>query len=370
MRLLAGLVALLLIEGDTRAVTRTGSVNFGAGTINMPARYVVGRKAEARVVILRSSLDVEALPEVERRVAAELSNLGLKVVSVPCRTSDLNGQLAEMGGQAVAHRALASIRVFRGKGHQVVQAWIYDSVTGKMVFRQLLLQREKGPDAMASAALQVVELLHASLLEVRMRRRREAARDAPPIVHKMVAARLDGPPRGPGRWSIRGGLWNAWSLGQAGSAGGVSLGMSWRPVGWLSLGGEVFAPWISSRVGDHRGTAQVTALMLRGVGWIEPFNRARVSPGLGVGAGSLLVGASGQAMAPNRAQTDWKAVALLSLSARLALRVSPSIRVLTAVVVDISFPEVAVLFGEDIVARIGRPLLAAALALEWSWGSQ
>ncbi|MBW2736954.1 MAG: hypothetical protein JRH20_31615, partial [Deltaproteobacteria bacterium] len=135
--------------------------------LTMPERFVMGRsRIEPKVVLIGSA--AQELPGLAKRLRAELGALGLEVVPVEAKAHSLHGRLAELGAQAVTHRAVAAVRVERQAKEQRVTLWLYDAVTGKMLFRQALLKKGAAATPAANVSLQVVELIHASLLELNL----------------------------------------------------------------------------------------------------------------------------------------------------------------------------------------------------------
>jgi hypothetical protein len=342
--------------------------------VELPPAQVIGAAAvSARVVLLGMSerFPAESWAAVERRVAAEMQRLGLETVRVPSAAVDTDARLAELGAQASSHRALAALRIVRGREGREAQLWVYDALTGKMLLRRTAaVASREGADAMV--ALRVVELLEASLIEIRMRRRLAAARppsEIPAEVSRVVAAALPPPQPAPRPWRATAGLGLSATPGGAGPVVGVLLGFarSFRP--WIALRGEAFLPVSANTTSVSEGDeADFRPIALRAGVELEPWSHRIVSPALGLGAGTLIANASGRVRAPAVGRSDWTAVALLSATLRAGVRLSPSLALVASATVGVALPEVEVhLGGEEVVTRAGRPLLDGAVGVEWRW---
>ncbi|MBW2737195.1 MAG: hypothetical protein JRH20_32860, partial [Deltaproteobacteria bacterium] len=269
--------------------------------MTMPAAEVVAQ-ARPRVVLLGMSkrFPKESWQAVERRTRAELSALGLEVVPLAAHAEGMNARLQELRTRAVEQRAIGALRISRHHGKHRVQLWVYDALTRKTVLHNTVVAPEDGKDASGIVALRLVGLLHASLLELRMRGRgRVKPRPVPPLVTRLVAARLDPPPSPKtGRWL----MWGGPSVGlahlNASPSASLRLGGGLRVLPWLVLGVEGSLPLSLSRLDpeDPRGAATLITFALQGQARLEPWATGRVSPALSLGVGAIIVRAEGEAV--------------------------------------------------------------------------
>ncbi len=306
------------------------------------------------IVVVRPAHPEAAWPEAEARTAAELRALGMVVV-VDAGRGD--GSPAALERAARRHGAFAAIRIARHP-RRGADLWVLDRVTGKAVLRRVPAGDLDGGDAATVVALGVVELLHASLLELRVS---EGARgEMEPSAEVRALART--PPRPAVRLGVRAGAGLAGGPGGLGAAAGPGLGLSIFPVPRLALDLEALvAPLGSSR---RFGMDDVRAGygLWRGLVGVAPVPRAVVSPRFLAGAGVLLAWATARGSAIRRAHA---AVAVLAGGVDLAARLTGRLRLHLAVRAGVTFPRVSLRRNGVELARSGRPLLDGALTLEW-----
>lgn len=341
--------------------------------MTMPAAEVVAQ-ARPRVVLLgmKERFPGESWQAVEQRTAAELSALGLEVVSVAAQANGPEDRLAELRKRAAEQRAIGTLRISRRGGKHRVELWVYDALTKKTVMHDTMVPLEGGKDATAVVALRMVGLLHASLLELRMRGRGKVKPPrVPPLVKRLVSERLDPPPapRRAARWL----LWGGPSVGlvhlDSSPSASLRLGAGWRPLAWLVLGLEGSLPLSLTRIDpeDPRGEASLFAFGLEGRARLEPWPTATFSPAFELGAGVIVVRAEGEATPPHIGHTEWAASSLLSARLQLGIVAGSSIRLLPFFSVGLLLPAIPITFDDDALEDLGRPSLEGGLLLEWSW---
>ena len=316
------------------------------------------RASEGVQVALVLSPGETALAE---RLHAELALLGFGVVKV-----DGDGPDSPLDLVARRANAIAAIRIISSAGG--VEVWIADRLTGKTLLRQVVSGREGAPLAPADVALQAVELLRASLLELGSPLpSRGEVKPSPRI--QAIAEDLN---------EDRGSTTHAVALDVGGgmltSPGGIpaslhlQLELGWR--GAWPLGVRILAsvPLKSSHIGAAEGTASI-ATTLVGAGldlhWGGTGSRWRSVAGLGmsvlwldmqgIGASSLL-GVTGNAvtLAP---------YLRLDLSLRLAKR----LHILAEGLAGYALAQPTLRFVGREVAVFGRPCVATTLAIRVGW---
>src|SRR5258706_14740996 len=126
------------------------------------------RASSAKVVIVRPADQVAV--EAVARIEGELSAAGFET-SVLVRKGDTDPG-AEVERAARENGADAALSIVDTAESRTAEVWIADRLTGKTVVQHLEVS---GGDARASAALavQIVELLRASLLELLFHRKEE-----------------------------------------------------------------------------------------------------------------------------------------------------------------------------------------------------
>jgi hypothetical protein len=365
------LVAVVAISNSWIATPAHALPPPASQPLSMPALEVVAQ-TRPRVVLLgmHDAFPVEAWRAVERRTAAELRALGLDVRRATARAVGAEARVRELRQAARQARAIGALRIARRDGKHLVQLWVYDALTQKTVMHETTVADEGGEDAAAVVAFRLVGLLHASLLELRMRGRgRARPTKVPPLVHKLVAQRLEPPrPRHPGRWQLWGGP--SVMLVDLGASPGASLqlGGGWRPVSWLLLGLEAAFPlsWSLVDPDDPRGEAHVMAFAAKALARVEPWVDLRASPGIELGAGIAALRAEGQATPPHHASAEWTATALFVLRLRLAIRLGRT-HLVPFFSLGALLPKAPVYFDEEPVVDLGLPLIEAGALVQWSW---
>jgi hypothetical protein len=276
---------------------------FNAATSNrvqMPEQTVRGRGRPKIVIVgMGARFAAASWPQVEERTGAELSNLGFEVLRVPGQVAGTDAQMAELGTQAVEQGAIAAIRIVRTAGKRAVQVWIYDALTRKMVLRKTPLSRSAITGD--TAALQIVELLHASMLEVRIARKKALGRKVPQLVERLVARKLQAksaskpPPR---ELSSRYRLSASGAVSLLGDGLGPTFGLaiafSYRLIRAIRLGAELSVPLSTTSVDDPHGTTSVIGGSGRFLALVEAYAESRFSPAFGIAFGALVLRASGR----------------------------------------------------------------------------
>ena len=191
------------------------------------------------------SVQGQAWEGVERRVRVELELLGL---SVSVRRRQAPATLEELED---LHRALAPVgllgavmltRTGKDDARKSVRIWLSDAVTQKQVVRTL----EIPPEGFAEdvLALEIVELLRASLLELRLKKNSPPPSPPSPIAQAIVDSALPFQPPPPSRAiRLEAGPQAQWLLDQdvGGWAGaGVSLWVTPWQRAELGLTGAYF----------------------------------------------------------------------------------------------------------------------------------
>ncbi len=354
--------------------------------ISMPEKLVeVPGKLEGKIVVLEmDQFPRERWIAVERRLQQELQVLGLETERVSSRARDRPARVAELRQQAAERRAVGALRILRRGERRRVEIWLHDALTGKTVHRQLDVDEAPSePNAVSLVALRAVEVLHSSLIEVRMNERLRGR--APAAVERFISrveaaqnAEKDEAEEGPeGEAALH--RWRAWmgpavgvDLGDArvGALPLAQIGVGLRLLPWLSCELEADLPLLAATIQDHRGAADVLVTRVVGLLSLEPWARWRWSPSLALGVGLLALNASGTSTEARIAGlSQWATVTWLSLRCALSVRIASRLRLVGALSLGAAVPGVLVLFEEDVVATVGQPWLGGQLGLEWRWSS-
>jgi hypothetical protein len=259
------------------AVSLAAAIAFFAGTAHAQ---------QATLVLVTNHKDATIIPLLR----SELESLGLRVETVDKRQNEVVAR--DLQRAAREHHAVAAIRVLVSSG--TVELWIADRVTGKVVLRDVLAQGEGNKISESTVALQAVELLRASLLEVEAPHPPRGEVTPPPALYNVV-----GYPESTARLRLE------ISPALLASIGGVSpldaaafeIGYRVSPYATAESFGAVSV--VPGTIRDSIGTAKLHARSFT-LG-IEVHGRAsatRWQPFARLGAGVLTVSAQGDASSP------------------------------------------------------------------------
>jgi hypothetical protein len=307
-------------------------------------------------------------PEAEQRTIAELATVGLAVVRVDANRFEPNDPFASLAAAARAEKAVAGLRLARRLDPPGADIWLVDEVTGKASLRHVSTKDLAPSEAVALVALSVVELLNASLLELRAGHSTHGTRAPPPAVLKMVDRTLEAP-FGPYRFAIRGGASVLGSPGGLDLMAGPTIAMGWGFVELFAFEADFTATAVGSTLEGAPGVARVRL----GVGRLALVMRSAVSQRVelqvGAGGGAVVAWTDGEASDRYTAHRDTTTVALASAFSAVAARLGRSLRIRLSFGAGLAIPEISVELAGGPAATAGRPLIDAAVGLEWisSW---
>lgn len=302
----------------------------------------------SRVVLVGDARDPEVAALLSR-LRGELGAAGFDVETAPAGAGDARASV-----EGADPGAFASVHVARAQGG--VDVWIADRATGKTSVRRVA---GKSP---AEVALQVVELLRASLAELSLP---EAPRPATPV--SADVARFASAPIGARSPSGARGV--SLEIGASAFLGrgawvGPSLALAvhhdWLRVG-LSLDGPGFGPAHERDAGRARATPTLGLLevALR----LPRDGRGDRAFALGLGAGALYVRATGEASAPYRGQegSAWALTIAPSIEGRQ--RLSGGLWLTLGARLVLATPAPTVSIDGATVTALGRPTALLHLGL-------
>lgn len=308
-------------------------------------------------------------PEAEARARAELESAGLDVAEIGAVELDAQRSLDALSRAAQSRHAVAAARIVRFEQPASVEVWIVDEVTGKGTFRRLPLDGLDPSQATSVVALSVVELLNASLLELRAGHAGHGPQAPSEGVYRLVDRSL-GESSAPYRLAVRGGASIMGSPGGLGLSAGPALALGLGLLPGLALEADAAASVIQSSLTAAAGTERVGLGFARlELVWRSSAAR-RLQAQLGLGGGALFVWARGTANDHYTAHADFTASALPSAVASIALRVTDSLRMRVGCGAGVALPKVSLEMAGVAVADVGRPLLDGSLSLEWVWAEK
>ncbi len=329
------------------------------------ARPGVARGTEVRettvIVGMEPCCAAEAWPGAERLLAREFRALGFAVLIVPGKAQDERSRRVELQDLTEAHAAACAVRIVRPPaGQGVVELWVNDRVTGKMLFRQLEISPEVGDREAEIIALRIVEMLRASLLELRLPAPETGRRTPPPpkpralppAVRRLVPKE---PPPPPPLLELepQAGAWI--SSGGVPALGMLHLGLRLRLPAAIALTADLGLSAISGHLREE-GLAS-TFDVLSGLVWAtwQPEPRATVRPAFGVGAGLLRPSAEGISGDGFTLREDATWVAAAGVRFELSWHFGHRFAALFTVNAGVAIPEITVRFAGEAVAHAGNP---------------
>jgi hypothetical protein len=246
----------------SRAVVPTARARFmrarskGLAAVVRQAALVAGlvlvaaggaRAAEpepATIVVIANHADAAVLPLLR----AELQSLGLRVTVVGEGTSKIApGGLTDA---ARSHGAVAAFRVLVAEGK--VEVWLADRITGKVLLREVLVQRGGSKSAESTVVARAVELLRVSLLELDTPHAPRGELPPPPEIESVV-----GYPETQSAYSVMGGASALVASREVGVAPGVELRFRWRPAERWALVAGAAVPWQTVTLEGVEGRAEL-----------------------------------------------------------------------------------------------------------------
>ena len=199
----------------------------------------------ATIVVIANHADAAVLPLLR----AELQSLGLRVTVVGEGESKVGpGGLTEA---ARRHGAVAAFRVLVAEGK--VEVWLADRVTGKVLLREVLVQRGGSKSAESTVVARAVELLRVSLLELDTPHAPRGELPPPPELESVV-----GYPEAQSAYSLMLGASALMASETVGVATGVEGRFRWRPAErWALVAGAALSAQ-SVELEGPKGRAELT----------------------------------------------------------------------------------------------------------------
>jgi hypothetical protein len=312
--------------------------------------------SDAPKILLVQSPNAQS--QLAMRLHAEFTNLGIAVVEVP---DDAGVDAARfLTDAATREHAFAAIRVVTDAGG--VTVWVSDRLTDKTLVRSLPASRaDVGGEVVA---LEVVELLRASLLELNLPE--PSRQPSPPEVAALIRPAEAAPlPSRPSRFRAELAPMILAGPGGVGPTGHASVGLRYAWSGRLSSRLFVVLPIVPGNVSGPEGRAEV-GVALAGAGLdvslTQPSSDWIMTTGAAISGAWIRTAGTTESNLLERTDTVYAALPALTaaLHRRLGTRASLGLEVLSGV----SFPRPVIVFGERQTAHWGRPLLGASLALD------
>ncbi|MBU1241705.1 hypothetical protein KJ612_00735, partial [Myxococcota bacterium] len=156
--------------------------------MSLPQVVAATEVREVAVIVgMEACCEPESWSAAERVLAREFRALGFTVLNIPGRATGERARRLELQDLTETRSAACAVRIVRpAAGQGAVELWINDRVTRKMLFRQLEISPEVGDREAEIIALRIVEMLRASLLELRLPDRSAKPRVVPPVVRRLI----------------------------------------------------------------------------------------------------------------------------------------------------------------------------------------
>lgn len=307
------------------------------------------------VLILRST--DESWRPFEQRLAAELQASGFTVRAVDAQIDPGGDIPSQLWVQCRDGDALAVIW-FQPRNDGRVDAWVADKVTAKAVLRTYE-QPNSGAER-ARLALRAVELLHASLLEVRLMAPNEQ-NEFPEV--KRFAVRDPEKPH----WIFGTGIGAVFTpMLRPQPLLELQLGYSFHPM--FAVDVHAISSVFPTRVeGPVRGYgADVGLAILRAQVEFLPAKRGAFELGITAGTGAVLLWASGDTTLTGvDVHTEARVTWLLSWGLMGTVQLSDGIQLQVLAALGVTVPEIGIALAGTLQAWIGRPIIDTLLRLEF-----
>ena len=307
-----------------------------------------------RIVLVTNHADMGIVPLLR----AEFEALGMHVELEDRGPKEIAPR--DLNTVARRHQAVAAVRVLLAAG--VVEVWIADRVTGKVVLREVIEQGEGKVDD-TLVALRAVELLRGSLMELDAPH--EPRGDVPPSpALRALAGSLDDRER----YALGVAGAGMWSEGGSTAVPAVSLTLTWRAWRWLACRAWGATALVPATLSAAEGSAAFT---LR---WAEIDVLALTPPSMGPWRGSVGVGLGLHAISMEGRPIEpyWgDNTSLLSLaptvSASVGYVVAGPVRVVLGAWATSMLRFSRVQFAGRDVGRYGALLVGGSLGMEVTW---
>jgi hypothetical protein len=307
----------------------------------MPGLANATENAPATLVLVTNHRDAAIIPLLR----SELESLGLTIETV----DKGEAEVIPRDLKRVAHErnAVAAVRVLVSTG--VVEVWIADRVTGKVVLREVLPQAADSKVSESTVVLRVVELLRASLMEVEAPHAPRGEVAPPPTLYKVV-----GFPEATGQLRLEMGTAVIMSAGGVGPSLAAEFDVGYRASNHLTVDGFGAMSVIPGEVSGAEGTAKVLSRILAldmeahtsaSASTWQPFARA--------GFGLLSLSSKGEARTPYVGyQRDDAGMAVLA-GFGTRVRLTRNVAISATIQGLRAFQSVSMQFNNTTVARFG-----------------
>jgi hypothetical protein len=301
---------------------------------------------------------------IVRRLRVELAELGLVLVTE--RPAPGATQPRDLEAAARRVDAVAALRIQQRTTD--VEVWVRDRMTGKTLLREIVASDADGAERDAMVALQAVELLRASLLELESTLPPRGTAKPPPQVRAAAREALDPASPAPASPSAAWWLGVAGAVGIAGGAGvrpQAALTGQWRFHRWVAIEAGAVVPLGAIGVTEPEATANVVVTSFH-LGLDLPLLSPESAFDLRVGAalGATWAHIDTSANAGFLAESDDVVMAWPHGHLAAAWLPTDRLRLTFAARLGAAVPRMVMDFAGRDVLTYGRPLVVLALGPE------
>jgi hypothetical protein len=322
----------------------------------------------ARVALAQPANPDDIQAEVATRIRAELETALFDVVVVPLDAGTDPRQGVESA--AIEPKPIATVAVVRLQNRPAVDVWVSDRVTGKTLVKRVDVGRKADAEITSALAIHAVELLRASLLEMRTQSARPETRtDGPSPIPNEVVDWVDRAvlPETPKPLLAR----PAIAVAAATIYGAAGLGPAFAPLVRVSVGApngvaariSFAGPGFGSDLSSASGKAFVRQELALAEFVYAP-SRRWLAPVFSIGLGGYHLYTRGESTDPKYGDDTKQAWAILAdAGVGVAARITPAAAVLLDVHGFITQPSTHLYIGDASIATVGRPSMMASLGL-------
>jgi hypothetical protein len=307
------------------------------------------------------------------RLRAELRSVGFDTVTavrdadVPpaLEVTSISQRTGAVAAISVVSAAEAASAQGGGPGRGPV-VWVMDRARNRAVKRQLAAQR--GDSSNRVIALRAVELLRASLMELRANQALANEARAVPVPETRATSGLQlaaASRATTARFALELEGTATLAPGGLGLMGQLLVGAGWYAMEHLRL--ELFSlvPLSPGRASSDEGEVELHAWIIgAGPRLLFTGREATLQPSVGGGMGAAFVFLRGRALAPYADKSDWSAAACPYLRAGLLVRLTDLLRASVDLLAGVALPSSVVTVSGRDIASWGRPFISAALGFE------
>ncbi len=317
---------------------------------------------EPRVVIVAEQTDTPVI----LTLSAELETVGLTPVVIARHTE--KSSIKDLNEVAREEDAIAAIRI--APAQDVIEVWLADRVTGKIVFREVVAA-DREDDALVS--VRVMELLRASLLELQANHTAPGEVEAAPTVHEIAKSSLASTQPSPFDESTNTARHVSLLLGPGGDVGTLNappmvhffIGIEIRLKRLLALGVFATAPLVPLRAEDEQGSADARGTFVGAdLRLLLGDTHDRFVPMLGAGASVLFFHVVGSAAEGYENADDLVVSAVPYIALGISIAATDAVRVRADCLLGWSIPAPVLRFAKERILTFGRPLLTGFIGVE------